>query len=113
MIGLGTSYNYDNFGAQFCLPHNAANPILPVRYRESTSWGGWQNITAGCSTSGDKTISGALTTTGNIDCGGGIALNGSNAFSFAADVVDTANKTNTYKNFKDAGASSAWCCLRF
>jgi hypothetical protein len=35
MIGLGTNYNYDYFGAQFCLPRNTANPVLSVRYKES------------------------------------------------------------------------------
>jgi hypothetical protein len=55
---------------------------------------------------------GDLYSYGNIDCGGGITLNGSNAFYFAADVNDTANKTNTYINFKDAVASSDWCCIR-
>ncbi len=39
MIGLGTSYNYDNFGAQFCLPRNTTNPVLSIRYRESTTCG--------------------------------------------------------------------------
>jgi hypothetical protein len=38
MIGLGTTYNYDSFGAQFCLSRNAANPILSVRYKESNAW---------------------------------------------------------------------------
>ncbi len=45
-IGLGTSYNYDSFGAQFCLPRNTSNPISSVRYKESNAWGIWTGITA-------------------------------------------------------------------
>jgi hypothetical protein len=58
MIGLGTSYNYDNI---FCLPRNATNPILSVRYSESTNWSGWSGITAEALKTGNKTISGKLT----------------------------------------------------
>ena len=52
---------------------------------------------------------GLLTTAGNIDCGGGIALTGSTAFSGGAD---PANKVNTYINFKPAGATGDFCYLR-
>ena len=48
---------------------------------------------------------------GNIDCGGGIAINGSNAF-FSTASVDAGNLTNTYINFKNAGSNSDWCYLR-
>ena len=54
---------------------------------------------------------GNLTTTKNIDCGGGIAINGSNAFYNISD-VDAGNLTNTYINFKMAGATNDWCYLR-
>ena len=54
---------------------------------------------------------GLITTSGNIDCGGGIALNGSTAFFTDAN-VDLDNKTNTYINFKVAGAGNDWCYLR-
>jgi hypothetical protein len=47
MIGLGTGYNYDNFGAQFCIPRNSPNPVLNIRYREGGTWGAWRLITAG------------------------------------------------------------------
>ena len=53
--------------------------------------------------------SGLLTTSGNIDCGGGIALTGSTAFSGGGD---PANKVNTYINFKPAGATGDFCYLR-
>ncbi len=46
MIGLGSSYNYASFGAQFCLPRNVANPILSIRYKDGGAWGGWTGITA-------------------------------------------------------------------
>jgi hypothetical protein len=48
----------------------------------------------------------------NIDCGGGISINGSNAFYYASDIVDAGNRTNTYINFKDAGTNIDWCYLR-
>jgi hypothetical protein len=46
MIGLGTGYNYDSFGAQFALPRNPGLPTLSVRYSESGAWTGWTGITA-------------------------------------------------------------------
>jgi len=55
---------------------------------------------------------GNILTSGNIDCGGGIAINGSNAFYFTSDIVDAGNKTNTYINFKQAGTNNDWCYLR-
>ena len=57
------------------------------------------------------TLTGLLTTTGNIDCGGGIAINGSTAFYQPGGVNDP-NKTNTYINFKFGGTGSDWCYLR-
>ena len=54
---------------------------------------------------------GLITTSGNIDCGGGIAINGSTAF-FANSLVDAGNLTNTYINFKHAGSDNDWCYLR-
>jgi hypothetical protein len=75
MIGFGTSYNHDNFGAQFCIPRNASNPILSVRYRESIGWVGWFGIAAEALTIGNKTMSGnlivnniTLSSTGKINC---------------------------------------------
>jgi hypothetical protein len=56
-------------------------------------------------------VSGNIKTTGNIDCGGGIAINGANAFYETGSVTDT-NETNTYINFKWAGAGNDWCYLR-
>jgi hypothetical protein len=55
--------------------------------------------------------SGLITTSGNIDCGGGISINGSTAF-FANSPVDAGNLTNTYINFKYAGTDNDWCYLR-
>ena len=56
-------------------------------------------------------VSGLTTLSGNLDCGGGIAINGSNAF-YIDTSVDAVNKTNTYINFKMAGATNDWCYLR-
>ncbi len=53
---------------RFCLLRNETNPVLSVRYKESYNWGGWQIVTAGALTAGDKTIPGAWTATGNITC---------------------------------------------
>jgi hypothetical protein len=76
MIGLGSNYPYTQFGAQFALPRNIANPILSIRYRDNSGpWGGWTGITAEALTTGNKTISGNLTvnnitlsSTGKINC---------------------------------------------
>ena len=57
------------------------------------------------------TISNNLTVSKNIDCGGGLALTGSNAF-FSTTSIDAGNIANTYINFKGAGAGSDWCYLR-
>ena len=66
------------------------------------------------------TISGLLTTNSNIDCGGGIAINGANAFYYqntgvsdtTVNAIDLANTYNTYINFKEAGSTNDWCYLR-
>ncbi len=55
---------------------------------------------------------GNILSCGNIDCGGGISINGSNAFYFISDVVDAGNRTNTYINFKLAGSNNDLCHLR-
>ena len=49
----------------------------------------------------------SVSTAGNIDCGGGIAINGANAFYNTGDVTDY-NEENTYINFKLAGSGSDW-----
>jgi hypothetical protein len=54
---------------------------------------------------------GTITTTNNIDCGGGIALTGSTGF-FSSGPVDAGNLTNTYINFKFADTGNDWCYLR-
>jgi hypothetical protein len=54
---------------------------------------------------------GDIITTRNIDCGGGISLTGSTAFINTIS-PDAANLTNTYINFKGAGAGTDWCYLR-
>ncbi len=61
------------------------------------------------STAGLLTV-GSITTTGNCDFGGTIAITGANA-NFGGS-VDAGNISNTYLSFKDAGASSDWCYLR-
>ena len=48
---------------------------------------------------------------GNINCEGGIAITGSDAFINNTN-IDTENKTNTYITFKAANSISDWCYLR-
>ena len=84
---------------------------MSVRYREAGTWGSWSGITAEALTSGNKSITGNLNVSGNIDCGGGIALTGANAFHNTT-AVSSINLTNTYINFKGAGAGSDWCYIR-
>jgi hypothetical protein len=68
LIGIGSDYGFNEFGAQFALPRSVANPILSIRYREnSSSWSSWTGITAEALTSGDKTITGNLTVNGEIN----------------------------------------------
>ncbi len=61
---------------------------------------------------------GIITTSSNIDCGGGIAITGANAFFTPGGIitgdngVDSNNLTNTYINFKNAGATGDWCYIR-
>jgi hypothetical protein len=52
-----------------------------------------------------------LTTSSNIDCGGGIAIAGSTGF-FNTTNVNPVNLENTYINFKSAGGTGDWCYLR-
>jgi len=52
-----------------------------------------------------------MTTSSNIDCGGGIAITGSTAFN-QQSLVESSNQTNTYINFKSAGSGNDWCYLR-
>ena len=66
------------------------------------------NNTTTCTSS--LNVPGVTTLQGNVDCGGGIAITGSNAFSNDGN-VDASNKTNTYINFKDAGSANDWCYL--
>jgi hypothetical protein len=54
---------------------------------------------------------GLITTTGNFDCGGGIAITGSTGF-YETSAITPANLTNTYINFKFAGTVTDWCYLR-
>ena len=57
-------------------------------------------------------VSGSTTLQSNFNCGGGIAIYGSNAFYAVVDIVDAVNQTNTCINLKQAGTSDDWCYLR-
>ena len=122
-IGIGTTNPqtelelYDTINPKIYLNHNGTS-----RYFIS---GTSTSIDIGCDNGASKTIrfmpdnterlridnNGLLTTTGNIDCGGGLAITGSTAF-FNTTGVDSSNLTNTYINFKGAGAGNDWCYLR-
>ena len=77
----------------------------------STSTGSHVFYTSGTNERMRIDNTGLITTSGNIDCGGGIAITGANSFNNTFN-VDGGNLTNTYINFKDAGATSDWCYLR-
>ena len=80
-IGLGTTYNYNTYGAQFALPRKTTNPTLSIRYLDDAGiWGGWSGITAAALTLGDKTISGALTTN-SISCLSTLNVSGTTTFN--------------------------------
>jgi len=53
-----------------------------------------------------------LSVNGNINCEGGIAINGSDAFFYQGNSVLSSEKTNTYLNFKAAGSTNDWLYLR-
>jgi len=105
-IGLGTTYNYNTYGAQFALPRKTANPILSIRYLDDGGfWGSWSGITAAALTSGDKTISGALTIN-SITCLSTLNVSGLTTFSNNVNMKST-NPALTIMAQGAAGATSA------
>ena len=52
-----------------------------------------------------------LDVNGNINCEGGIAITGANAFLYTTN-IDNENLNNTYITFKSANSISDWCYLR-
>ncbi len=48
---------------------------------------------------------------GNVDCGGGLALTGSNAF-YNISGVDAGNYSNTYLTFRPSITNNDWCYVR-
>jgi hypothetical protein len=81
-IGLGNEYPFANsvngyYGMQFAIGRSETYPKLSVRRKENNAWTGWEGLTAERAvslTSGDKTISGTLTTTGRTYCNGGLNI---------------------------------------
>ena len=75
-IGLGSEYpstGAGSYGAMFAVDRNTTGPYLSVRYNESNTFTGWRKIYAGYADSapgsgitGNLTISGAITATGDI-----------------------------------------------
>lgn len=45
--GLGNEYSSAQYGMQVAYPRNVSTPYISIRYKENTSWGGWQKISAG------------------------------------------------------------------
>ena len=45
--GLGNEYLYNTYGMQIAYPRNVTNPYPTIRYREASTWGAWQKISAG------------------------------------------------------------------
>jgi len=113
-IGLGTTYNYNTYGAQFAIPRKTANPVLSIRYLDDNGvWGSWSGITAAALTSGDKTISGTLTTTGNVGIGTNNPLSrlhiehSSQSFNAAYGGLYVYNPNNTANSVSVLGARIA------
>jgi hypothetical protein len=61
---------------------------------------------------GTTTPASPLVVNGNIDCRGGISIDGSPAFYDAFTSVETVNKDWTYLTFKPAGTGDDWCYVR-
>jgi hypothetical protein len=89
-------------------PANTSGNIL------FTTYGSGGNIifyTSGANERMKIDANGLITTSNNIDCGGGIAITGSSAFVNTSS-IDAGNLTNTYINFKYGGSGNDWCYLR-
>jgi hypothetical protein len=96
---------------------NTSNTISLKYDNTKLNVDGSGNLTVIGGTSQWTTTGTSIFYNGNVDCGGGIAINGSNAFFTPGGTVvdlavDAGNLTNTYINFKNAGAAGDWCYLR-
>jgi hypothetical protein len=82
-----------------------ANPILSIRYLDDGGlWGGWTGITAEALTTGDKTISGKLTTN-SITCLSTLNVSGLTTFSNNVAMKST-NPSLTIMGQGGTGATS-------
>ena len=110
IIGSGTALTNLNYNA-------ILNPPTLVSFNNPSTFISTLNISGNTTLNNATTcrsslnVSGLTTLSGNLDCGGGIAINGSNAF-YNDTSLDAVNKSNTYINFKMAGATNDWCYLR-
>jgi len=110
IIGSGTALTNLNY-------NSILNPPSTISFNNPSTFISTLNISGNTTLNNVSTcisslnVSGITTLQGNVDCGGGIAINGSNAFHGIAS-VDAGNYSNTYINFKGAGAGSDWAYLR-
>ncbi len=71
-IGLGSDYNYNQYGMQFAIPRNATTPYLSVRYEEGGVLGAWQKLSSGYS----DTSGSSASCTGNAATATNVAWSG-------------------------------------
>ena len=112
--GNGT---YGSNGTRLILfPGTASEPPFALGYNADTLWYGTRSTGSHIFYTGTTermriNDTGNIITSGNIDCGGGIAINGSPAF-YSIVAVHADNIANTYLNLKFAGTASDWCYMR-
>ena len=107
----GNSILQTNLNANMGFALNPANSLGNILF---TTFGGSGNIifyTSGANERMKIDPSGNVIVNNNLDCGGGIAINGSTGFTNTSG-VDAGNLTNTYINFKHGGTDNDWCYLR-
>jgi hypothetical protein len=110
IIGSGTALTNLNY-------NSILNPPSSISFNNPSTFISTLNISGNATLNNASTcisslnVSGITTLQGNVDCGGGIALTGSNAF-YNISSIDAGNYSNTYINFKGAGAGSDWAYLR-
>jgi len=107
----GNSIYHTTVNANMGFSLNPSNTSGNITYMTFGSSGNIIFYTQGANERMKIDPNGIITTSSNIDCGGGIALTGSTGFINTGS-TDAGNLTNTYINFKYAGTGNDWCYLR-
>ena len=111
IIGSGTALTNLNYNA-ILNPPSIVSFNNPATFISTLNVSGRTTLNNAATLISSLNVSGTTTLQGNLDCGGGIAINGSNAFFNPFGTIDSGNLTNTYINFKQAGSTDDWCYLR-